>query len=641
MDDKSTISDVLEAEQSVQDKFQTEWEQAYDNQQFASLRQWTLDESGAIKKQGRIPYVMDKMIHPISILLGTQRNTRFDINFLEQESSDYTRTEVLNAVWKYFAQLNHFIHVESDIYQDGIVSKYGVFESYTDYKKNPLGDLIVRRKPFDQVMWDKNFRNYDLSDANWMSCMDFIRRDELKRFYPDQKELIDLAGVDNSVFASTKLDPELWSKPEKGLVGVRNFYQRDWKTKYFIWEKGQPIPEDQPYETKEEAEAELQKRVQIVLAAAMSGQQINEVPDWDVLDIEVPIVTKRVIMINGVLEEPQEFPLGDFPYSVYFAYFNDGEYWTTVERLKDPQRFYNRMYSHIDHWIGTMAKGLINLNKKETSDTVKDVTEKFGKTGGVVQTNFEIKQIESKGPAPQMFSVVDRIEQLIQDSLGGANIMGIKETASESGRAVLARQAQAGLDNFVTLDNFRRTKQLLGSKIAWHLTHEISTPRKLRIIGDKLAIEAMQKGGILEPSDRPNMGYATINTQPQNTISNLEVDVVVDEAQHSITHNQAILGQIADAFKSGMITVPPPLDAILEMMGLPESVKQSWLANAQPPKEDPMKISAGYKDLPPSAQATLLKEKGLPGSIQEVGRKAVFDKLQPEKPEKPSGTNKG
>jgi hypothetical protein len=77
------------------------------------------------------------------------------------------------------------------------------------------------------------------------------------------------------------------------------------------------------------------------------------------------------------------------------------------------------------------------------------------------------------------------------------------------------------------------------------------------------------------------------------------------------------------------------------MMGLPESVKQSWLANAQPPKEDPMKISAGYKDLPPSAQATLLKEKGLPGSIQEVGRKAVFDKLQPEKPEKPSGTNKG
>jgi hypothetical protein len=207
-------------------------------------------------------------------------------------------------------------------------------------------------------------------------------------------------------------------------------------------------------------------------------------------------------------------------------------------------------------------------------------------------------------------------------------MLGLKQTASESGRAVLARQAQAGLDNFVPLDNLRRTKLDLGKKIAWFLTNEITAARKLRITGSTFEIQEMQKQGLLEPHPfKPTLGYMEVNTKPQNTIEDLEVDVVVGEAEFSPNRMQANLAAMTDAFKSGMVAVPPPPDVAIDMLPIPQELKERWKATLQP-KEEPVSkgVSINYKDIPPDSKAQVLDKMGIPSNPQGIVAKEILDK---------------
>jgi len=193
------ISEIIEAENYALADFEPRWERAKDNARFFALNPYTEAQKNKLKKQKRQPFNFDKTSHAINVLLGTQREGRLDIQFLEREKEDSPRTEVLNAVWKYYADMNEFLYRESDVFQDGVVNDCGVFGLKIDKSKQYSGDLKVYRVPFDQVLWDTNSRTYDLSydegtGAQWFSHREFYRRAELLIQYPKQRELIERMG---------------------------------------------------------------------------------------------------------------------------------------------------------------------------------------------------------------------------------------------------------------------------------------------------------------------------------------------------------------------------------------------------------------------------------------------------------------
>lgn len=620
MSEKNHVSDVIEAENQALDTFEGVWNNATENQNIFSLDHWTSEEKTKIKRQGRIPYVFDQISHPLSILLGTQRDTRFDITFFERNREDGVKAEILNAVWKYFADIYDFIHVESEVFQDGVISSYGVFGGEMYQGKNYSYDLKVCRVPFDELVWDTNFRQYDLSDAYWMRRARWYRRSQLEKQYADKKELIELAGIDAGIESTVRPKKlESWFDKQRDLIGTREFYERNWIRKYFIWQQGAEAPEETPYATKQDAEAEIKDRVQKVIAAVGAGilnPLLEPLPQWAVDYMDVPVIMKSVVMINGVLEEPKEFKLGRFPYKVFFPYFNDGTFWGAIDRLKDPQMFVNRTMATIDNQMGTSAKGLLIGDSRIPDQDWDRLKEMWGKTGGAVRTKWanSIKVVEGQGVNPQFLSILDRVKVDIENNMGGANNLGQKQSAQESGRAVLARQAQAGLDNFIPLDNLRRTKQDLGEDIAWYITNEVNEPRKMRIVGDKLSIASLQENAGMQQGNRPNVGYLEINTTSDNTITGLEVDVVVDEAQHSVTKDQSVLASLIDAAKSGLIPVPPPPSVIMGLLsGLAETAKQEWEAHVQQVQSKPQddtKVSVNFKDMPLTAQRQQLERMG-------------------------------
>jgi len=630
--EKDLIQDVLEAETSAVDFFQPLWDEATRNKNMQALDHWTDAEKETIEKQKRIPYVFDEISHPINVLLGTQRDTRFDIKFYERNPEDAIRAEILNATWKYFADLYDFLATESDVFQDGITSKYGVFGCRMDYDKDYRGNLRIERVPYDELIWDTNFRQYDRTDAYWEARIRYFQRKELMRKYPDRKDLIEGAGLNTDWAGLTQRQKEMWFKPENDIIGTREYYEKDWVKKYYIFNLGSGEAEGVGYSKRKDAEdavRDIYERYDaMVSVVALSGQQIPPRPNLEVQELPIRIIKKSVVLIDGVLEEPEEMPMNEFPHTVYFPYFNDGKFWSVVDRLYYPQVFTNRLFSMVDHWVGTMAKGALWIDPRTTQAEEKRLVEAWGKTGGVVKSKYKPEVLQSAGPAPQLFTMLEYARQNIVNNLGGANILGQKQTASESGRAVLARQAQAGLDNFVPLDNLRRTKQNLGEKIAWYLTNEVTHARKLRIVGDELALQMMQMGNVGErDAVRPNVRYVEVNSSPENTIEGLEVDVVVDESAHTTTKMQATIASMVDAAKAGLITIPPPPSAFIKVVDLPMSIRQEWLAYAEAqmnaPKEPTNKVSINYKDIPVDAQKQALENAGIESSQQQLTVKAL------------------
>jgi hypothetical protein len=636
--EQDLINDIKEAEHSALSFFTPKWVTGHRNSEIYGLKHYTDEEEEKIVNQKRYPYKFDKISHAINTLLGMQRDSRFDIFFYEFEGSDALKAELYNAVWKHYADRSDFLHVESDVFQDAIVSTYGVFGCEMDYTEDVRGELKVFRAPFDEVMWDRDFRNYDLSDAQWLTRFRYIRKDLLKEQNPELKAMIELAMKEKR-YAGGKDVTNFYVKPKQDLVAVHEYFQRGVKNVYLVLMDGDADFFPQVFKTEEEAGQFIQGLTETMNSAALSGQMTGNIPNLEIQPHPVKIINKSEMIINGMLKEPVETGMQNFTYTPFFSSFHDGKFWSMVDRLKDPQMFANRSYMQIDHWIGTMAKGLLWIDPRADSKAKKDIKEKFGTTGGIIEGKFPPQLIESRGPAPQLFSIIDKVETGMDDSLGGSNMLGQKQTASESGRAVLARQAQAGLDHFVSLDNMRRTKHSLGENIAWYLANKITAPRVLRIVGDSLGIQAMQSGGMgkwFKPSaSNPSVGYVEINTEEENSLANIEVDVVIDEAVHATTKNWAVLNALTDAAKSGAIPPMPPQVAIELIPGIPQSLKMMWLKAVNAPKEEPMgKVSANYKDLPPDAKVAFLQSIGVESAdMMGVIAKEQVDKTAPARPE--------
>ena len=315
-----------------------------------------------------------------------------------------------------------------------------------------------------------------------------------------------------------------------------------------------------------------------------SGQ--GEMPEFEVFPDKTAVYKKITVCHdtlfpteNGETTESLDEPF--YPIDVYHPYWHDGDWWCPVDILKDGQRFFNKMFSMADHWIGSMSKGLL-LGSSKNPEEEKKVQQMFSTTGGYAHVedveNYHL--FESRGPAPQLFEMLGIARQNLEDNSGGRNFQGKKETASESGVAVRTRIEQGGLAGFIIFDNLRRMKISLGAKMAWYLTHYMTYPSVIRIEGEELVqatFEQMQKSEtsknwFRKNPFRPGVGFLDVNTAESNTIEGLKVDVNVDEARWSVSKSLSILQELNAAMQSNplLAQVFPP-ETMVDLMPIPFS----------------------------------------------------------------------
>ena len=633
-EEKDKIAYVHQVSQAANRVFLKKWEEMQENSRFLRLKQYTTKQLEKFDKDKRVPYVLDYINSSINTFQGIQRDRRTEIFYYPVESGDEVKCEVLNAVKDSTLIRNNFTYLESDVFLDGLVQKVGVVGYEWTREKDKNGALKIFRIPPRQVMWDLNAREFDKTDATWMRRHRiFTKRDLIARRPEDEKKINNMSFFrgDDSMFLGLDQSyiQEILDK-DMTAVALIEFYERKYEARFFCLNKTSGYIEESYYDTPKGADAAIRAKMQEFegLSAQMSnaGQMPPPPPEFEVIKDNFPVIVKTELAVDTFFEEKTiDEPF--YPMDFYHPYHHDGDWWCPLDIQKDGQRYFNKMFSMADHWISSQSKGLVLVNKRTSKAEKNAVRTAFSTVGGMVevQDSEAYKFIDSKGPAPQLFTLMSTAQQNLEDNSGGRNFQGKKETSSESGVAVRTRIEQGGLSGFVIYDNLRRMKLQIGQKIAWYLTTYMTAPQVVRIEGEKLVQETMKqlsqdpqgKEWFKSSPTRPGVGFLTINTDKQNTLENLQVDCTVDEARWSISKNQSILQEINASLQSNPLlakTFPP--ETMLEFMNLPFSVKQEAAQRMAQLEQRQNELDQLAAVKPPSVSATLADIQKLPPQEQ-------------------------
>lgn len=635
-DERQILTKVHQLRSSTAKTFQEKWDAAKENARFYRLLQWSDSQLQKFTKDKRVPYVLDYTSSVMNTYMGLQRDQRTDITYIPPSTSlevgantNEVRVELLNVIKDTALRQNHFQSLESDIFQDGIIEKAGFIGYEWTTFRNPLGELKLFRVPQRQMSWDLNRRDYSLHESQWVSRTRLYDKKALALKFPEYKELIMRLQVNSSFFDQLWLDETYFKQIvyfDLDAVALIEFYEKDYKDKYYVFDNDQESYSEEYYDTAKDAEKQIRKlkaiheqqTAPIFLQAGVQPPELN----YSVKRHQKQIIRKSEIIHDMVVTGEEETDLQRFPYDAYYPYWDDGEWWGVLDTFKDAQRFINKTFAMVDHQMSTGSKGLLLIDDSLPEPLAQTIKDTWSTTGGemrIPDPKNNVVFIPPSGFDPRLLSAMDVAIVNLEKKAGGGNFLGHRESSGESGTAIEKRVEQGSMASFIVYDNLSRWKEMVGEQVAWYLTSYMKASQKVRVEGKELTQLAMQNfpqwfeaGGM-----QKNVGYITINTEKHNTIEGLEVDTIVDEAKHSVTKNQRTLAQLSILMQSSPTianTIPPSV--IIELTDMPASMKMKAQEESQKLLEMEMQKVQAEMNKPPNITASLKDIENLPLEVQ-------------------------
>jgi len=604
---KNKISEYVSLNERATSEFDAGWIEARQNARIYRSKHWTTEEEGAITDDGRIPYSISTVEPKFDAILSQQRLNRSEWRLLGRGLEDELQAEVYTQVLKFVDEFNDFQYIESEVYQDALIKRAGIVERLIDTTDNPQGEVILKKLLFDEVIWDKNCKQYNVPRyANWVQTMDWLTKDELNDLYPEQKTLIEKLPEDYSESDKYKN----WYRDENGqkLVKRVRHFQRKFKPVYKHVFIGQDGKHEVVTNDKKDFTKMVQMPIQTMMGMAMMTQPqppqktIKKNKEY----IEVTVFTKD---INEQLDT-YEIESKLIPVHPLFCFFDDGEFWSLMDRVKDDVRWSDRLAIQIDYSIGTLLKTSYEIQWDKlhpddqarwfqmdtTAGTDKGLAKQLTKGGAVLRRIGDgkiIDPIQGGQVAPELFTTWQIIMSIIEDSMGGRNIQGLKETSNESGIAVEKRQEQALALSYMYIDNLRRWKKTLGEGLLEDIKQVYTEERTVRVIGESLAENVKQALGDTYKNSKLSNGLGYLTVPPLD--GETKLDLIVDRAEFSATSKERKFGML-QAYNNLRINagqMPLPLSITGKYLDIDPSLKQEiteWEEQQQMEQQKNMQI---------------------------------------------------
>jgi hypothetical protein len=561
--------------------------------------QWTKDEIDAHITQFRKPYVFNEIAHTVDNLVGTQLQTRLDAKTMPRERGDEAMSDILNFMVKWAEQMNQLEYIESEVFKEALIGGVGSSVNTWSDKDLEWGYPGVQSIPINEMRWDIHGKKVDQSDMRWMARLMIMSRMDATELLPSHADEIEKANAVANII-QMGMDSDTWDTyqqkvlstmiQESGrkLIAVIEHYERVIGEKYVVADEIQA--QNFPFDTYNDAKEFYDG---MCLQYSKSGEILYN-PDGSPRVALMSSTTNKIIqtvIVGDKVVEYNETALPDFPYTLNYAYFNNGDYRGFVEQLLDPQRLINTFFSQWEYQLGASTKSLMtvitSLMPRDWQD-VEKVRSEVAKTGAVipvmrhdaitVHPNIEVNR--------ELFDGITFGIQRIMDYGGGRNAQGFQESAAESGRAVVARAEQAGLARLPLFDMLRLWRIQVTLKLIWYIKNFVTPGQTLRIIGIDNDVQFME-----------------MDDQLLNTLREIKVDVVIDEATKSDSTKERTFQQMKELF-SVLPGMPPEIVSkiMLEYSGIPASKKREIQDTIEFYKEYSMKKAEAQK------QETLTQE---------------------------------
>jgi hypothetical protein len=231
----------------------------YDN------KQWTSEETKALKKRGQ-PIVTDNIIKTkIDYLDGVEKQQRIDPKALPRTPRHEADADAATEALRYVAQEQKYDTKRSAVWRNLLVEGAGgiavsVKES-VDYGGRPGVEVELRRAAWDRMFWDPHSSEPDFSDAGYLGLVLWMDYDDALAMYPDAKEALD-ATMDTTPSQTYDDKPKfsLWADKKRKRVRICQIWiKRDERWHFAEFTKGGILKAGpSPYVTdKGESDCEL------------------------------------------------------------------------------------------------------------------------------------------------------------------------------------------------------------------------------------------------------------------------------------------------------------------------------------------------------------------------------------------------
>lgn len=489
---------------------------------FFEGRQWTAEALADMQKQKR-PALTFNMIAPlVRLIMGYQRNNKTDLLFRPGHDgrSSETTGEALTQLAKSIAGHSKLQYTDAEVFMDGIVGGRGFYRSILDFENNDLGDILARAVDPFTVFIDPDADTYDLNEsAAYVQVSKYLSLDMIEDCYgkataellrPFTMGQTPISSVTSAVVNDETTPVRYFGNREQGSV--------EWWDSFYAT-MGDFV--DTGRKTLRVIEMEHQVREQRNVLIDLETGDKKVLPDdwgkdkiakilWYGEQVGNPLqVQKRMVkrvqwttICGDMILFDRPSPYDSYSLTPYFPYFRRGMTRGAVEDMIDPQMEKNKRRSIEIEMVTKTSNGGWSYHADSLSPRQKQNLKNFGASPGFMmewQGQVEPKQLAPAAPSTSH----ERLEQKADADL--MKISGINESALgqldrvQSGRAIEARQRQAVIAIQMYMDNFTRTKQLIGEKwlelIQGHYTEE----RMFRILGEdgrivKQMINELRKG---------------------------------------------------------------------------------------------------------------------------------------------------
>lgn len=571
-DEKSDVRDrIINQLEDVWDLFYEKNLTGLRNMDYYMGRQWTDEEIVAHQRQYRKAYVFNETFSKVDHLIGTQTQTRMDAKALPREKSDEAQVALINFIIKWFEQINAIEYTETEVFTESTIRGAGC--SVMRWKREDVeyGYPSIETVPINEMYWDGNSQKLDLADARWMARVQYRSRRELKELFPSHAATIknisgsytlnNLNSVVQTVLDRRQEQHQLkqtgWNADDDILPLIEH-YEWELTPTYIVVDEIQDTRKE--YENEADAMAYYEGLCDEYIE---SGRQTLTNPDGSPR-IAVVCMDERdyyqTILIGDEFIEREEIATKFFPYDINFCYFYKGDYWAFVDNLISPQDLVNRSFSQLDYQLGATVKGAVTVipSLLQKGYGIEFARQEWSKTTPFIPVldHRAFNPIPPGRVQPELFTEVNFGIQRMNDYAGGKNALGLQENAAESGRAVIARAEQGGISRLPIFDKLRYWRQQITLKAIWYIKNFMTPGQILRVIG---ADEDVQ--------------YVELTDGILNTLKEIKIDIVIDEAMKSATARERDFMQLKELFAT--VQYPPEITMplLLEYSSLPESKK--------------------------------------------------------------------
>lgn len=557
------------------------------NMHFCQVEQWTEGDRIAFEIQNRIPYILDQIGSKVNHLIGTQQSTRLDASVLAMERGDEAAAAQLSKLVKWSEQMNRIEDIESTIFRDAAIKAAGVSQVRWKMKDILNGYPAVEHIPLWQMVWDLATTEVDGSDIRWMARLQVQRQSSWIEQYPEYKDEIEMANVSygnvvgSSCFNGIDIydimtDRQYQETQSFGtmesigrggfLVGVE-YYERNIDYEYTVVDALQDamIVFDNEGEASRYAEG-------LKDGYSEGGELLMDERGNDL--VYVSTITKdcfyQTLIFGDKIAHKIKVNLPDFPYQIAYAYFDDGNYWSPVDSLIDPQILYNRLMSEWENQLGRANKDLTTVVVPMLDNlTMDDVNAMKSVTGASIPVKDQnaIKIHQNLPASPDIPIMLNTAADFMTTNVGGNNALGLQENAAESGKAVQYRQQAAGTGKLPLFDNLRRWRRKVTEMTVWLMKNFLDEAQVLRIVG--------KNGKTVE--------FIELDNGILDTIREMRTDILISEQADTETSKQMQYATMMEVFKVAGDTIPAELKVMMmiEMGDMDPDMKEKLLSGLE------------------------------------------------------------